>query len=205
MKIKSIINYIMVSIIDEILKIHQPRPRYKVISEITKRWSPRHYSDEIIPIKDINIIFEAARWAPSAHNHQPWYFYFAKKGTDAFNKLFSTLDKYNQSWAKTAPLLILACVITTNVEGKNIYAFYDLGAAVLSLIIQAQSLGYYSRQMALFDKQKAKGFFKLEKNFEPYIIIAMGRIGDYKNVSKQVIDRELDPRPRKTDLVKELY
>ncbi|PJC81501.1 hypothetical protein CO007_04380, partial [Candidatus Roizmanbacteria bacterium CG_4_8_14_3_um_filter_36_10] len=92
-----------------------------------------------------------------------------------------------------------------NVEGKNIYAFYDLGAAVLSLIIQAQSLGYYSRQMALFDKQKAKGFFKLEKNFEPYIIIAMGRIGDYKNVSKQVIDRELDPRPRKTDLVKELY
>ena len=104
----------MVSIIDEILKIHQPRPRYKVISEITKRWSPRHYSDEIIPIKDINIIFEAARWAPSAHNHQPWYFYFAKKGTDAFNKLFSTLDKYSLlSAARTR--IITDCV---HIKGK---------------------------------------------------------------------------------------
>jgi len=194
----------MVSIIDKIIKIHQPRPRYKIISEIANRWSPRHYSDEKIPMKHLNIMLEASRWAPSAHNHQPWYFYFVKKGTGAYNKLFSTLDAYNKSWAKTAPLLILACTITTNVEGKNIYAFYDLGAAVLSLILQAQSLGYYSRQMALFDKQKVKGFFRLEKNLEPYVIIAIGKIGDYKNATKQVIDYELDPRPRKTDISKPL-
>jgi len=194
----------MVSVIDEIIKIHQPRPRYKVINEIAKRWSPRHYSQEKISTKHLNIIFEAARWSPSGHNYQPWYFYFAKKETDAYNKLFSTLNKYNQSWAKTAPLLILACAITNNVEGKNIYATYDLGAAVLSLILQAQSLGYYSRQMALFDKQKVKRFFKLEKNFEPHVIITMGKIGNYKNATKQVINYELDSRPRKTDLVKKL-
>ena len=194
----------MISIIDEILKIHQPKPRYKVISEITKRWSPRHYSDEKIPTKHLNIIFEAARWAPSAHNHQPWYFYFAKKGTNTYKKLFSTLDEYNQSWAKTAPLLILASAVTTNSEGKNIYAFYDLGAAVLSFILQAQSLGYYSRQMALFDKQKVKEFFKLEKSIEPYVIVAMGRIGDYKKASKQIINYELDPRPRKVNIAQEL-
>jgi nitroreductase len=194
----------MVSVIDKILKIHQPRPRYKIIREIAKRWSPRHYSDEKIPREHLNIIFEASRWAPSAHNYEPWYFYYIQKGSDVYDKLFSTLDEYNQSWAKTAPLLILACAITTNVEGKNIYAFYDLGAAVLSLILQAQSLGYYSRQMALFDKQKVKAFFKLEKNHEPYVIIAMGKIGNYKNASKQIIGYELDPRPRKTDLAKEL-
>jgi len=195
----------MVLVIDKIIKIHQPRPRDKVISEIAKRWSPRHYSQEKIPTKHINIIFEAARWSPSGHNYQPWYFYFAKKGTSAYNKLFSTLDKYNQSWAKTAPLLILACAITSNIEGKkNIYAFYDLGAASFSLILQAQSLGYYSRQMALFDKQKVKEFFKLKKNLAPYVIIAMGKIGDYKKASKQVVGYELDPRPRKTNLAKEL-
>lgn len=194
----------MVSIIDKIINIHQPRPKYNIIREIANRWSPRHYSDEKIPIEHLHSIFEAARWTPSAHNQQPWYFYFVKKGTGSYDKLFSTLDAYNKSWAKTAPLLILACAITTNSEGKNIYAFYDLGAAVLSLILQAQSLGYYARQMALFDKQKVKGFFKLEKNLEPYVIIAMGKIGNYNNASKQVIDYEVDPRPRKTDVAKEL-
>ncbi|HBC72964.1 MAG: Nitroreductase family protein [Candidatus Amesbacteria bacterium GW2011_GWB1_47_19] len=194
----------MITVITKIIRIHLPRPRYKIISEIALRWSPRHYSDEKIPQEHINIIFEAPRWAPSGHNHQPWYFYTAKKGTGIYEKLFSTLDEYNQSWAKTAPLLILACAITSNTEGKNPYAFYDLGAAVLSLILQAQSLGYYSRQMALFDKQKVKEFFKLDKNHEPFTIIAMGKIGDYTKASKQVIDYEFDPRPRKTDLVKEL-
>lgn len=194
----------MISIIDKIIKIHQPRPRYKIISEIANRWSPRHYSDEKIPIEHLNSMFEASRWTPSAHNQQPWYFYYTQKGTASYKKLFSTLNDYNQSWAKTAPLLILACTITSNAEGKNIYAFYDLGAAVLSLILQAQSLGYYSRQMALFDKQKVKGFFRLEKNLEPFIVIALGKIGNYTNASKKIIEMELDPRPRKTDISKPL-
>jgi len=194
----------MISITDKIIKVHQPRPNYKVIGEIAKRWSPRHYSDKKIPKKHLDIIFEAARWTPSAHNNQPWYFYYAEKGTSKYDKLFSTLNEYNQTWAKTAPLLIVACAITTNAHGKNIYAFYDLGAAVISLILQAQSLGYYSRQMALFDKQKVKEFFKLEKNCEPYIVIAMGQIGDYKKATKQIIDYELDPRPRKTRIFQPL-
>ncbi len=194
----------MVAIIDKIIKIHKPKPRYAILKEIANRWSPRHYADVKIPKEHLNIIFEASRWTPSAHNRQPWYFYVVKKGTGAYDKLFSTLDGYNKSWAKTAPLLILACAITINTEGKNIHAYYDLGAAVLSLILQAQSLGYHCRQMALFDKQKVQELFRLEKNLEPYIIIAMGKIGDYTKASKEVIDYELAPRPRKTDLVKEL-
>lgn len=194
----------MDSVTKKVHKIHVPRPRYKVIKEISTRWSPRYFSAEKIPVKHLNIIFEASRFAPSAHNQQPWYFYYINKGTAVYDKLFSTLNEYNQTWAKTAPLLILACAITNNTSGKNIYAFYDLGAAVLSLILEAQSLGYYSRQMALFDKQKVKMFFNLEKDHEPYIIIAMGKIGNFENASKQIIEYELDPRPRKTNLAKEL-
>jgi len=187
-----------------ILKIHQPKPRFPVIKEIKKRFSPRFFSNKPVNEKDLNVIFEAARWAPSGHNLQPWFFYFTQKGTRAYQKLFSTLDEYNQSWSHSAPLLILANAIIKNDKRENPFAYYDLGAAVISLILQAQSLGYYSRQMGLFDKQKVKRFFKLEKRLEPYIIIAMGRIGNYQNASQQIIDYELDPRPRKTNIVKRL-
>lgn len=194
----------MVSVVDTIIKIHQPRPKYKIINEIANRWSPRHYSDEKIPVEHLHIIFEAARWAPSAHNHQPWYFYYTQKGTASYKKLFSTLNDYNQSWAKTAPLLILACAIVKNNEGKNPFAYYDLGSSVISLILQAQSLGYYSRQMGLFDRKRVKKIFSLEKNLEPFIVIALGKIGNHTNASKEIIEMELDPRPRKTNIAKPL-
>ncbi|OGH06130.1 MAG: hypothetical protein A2W22_04475 [Candidatus Levybacteria bacterium RBG_16_35_11] len=186
---------------DKIFKIHLPKPKYKVIKEIATRWSPRFYSEEKIPQKDINSIFEAARWAPSGRNKQPWYFYHAQKPTEGYKKLFETLDPYNQNWAKTAPLLILACV---DLKNQPKYGEYDLGQATFSLVIQARHLGYYSRQMALFDKKKVKQIFKLGKNIEPYIIIAIGEIGDYKKASKQIIDYELDPRPRKSKICEEL-
>ncbi len=193
----------MSSIFDKILKIHLPKPRYPVINEIAKRWSPRHYSDEKVPLKHIYSMLEASRWAPSGHNRQSWYFYYANKPTDAYKKLFSTLDPYNQSWAKSALLLVLACFVKDPKE-ENPFAHYDLGAAVFSLVIQAQSLGYSCRQMALFDKQKVQEFFKLGKSRQPYTIVTIGKIGDYNKASQQVIDYELDPRPRKTDIVREL-
>ncbi len=187
-----------------ILGVRKPKPRYPVIKEIQKRFSPRFFASEEIPKDDLNAIFEAARWAPSGHNHQPWYFYYANKGTPSYTKLFKTLNDYNQSWAKTAPLLVLACFITKNKDGKNPFAPYDLGAAVISLILQAQSLGYYARQMGLFDKKNVKSLFSLEKNIEPFVIIAVGNIGDYTKAPKHIIDLELDPRPRKEDFAHEL-
>jgi len=194
----------MEEITRKILAIHKPSPRYPVLKEIEKRFSPRFFSDEEVKKEDLNAIFEAACWTPSAHNGQPWYFYYAKKGTTPYKNLFSTLNAYNQSWAHTAPLLILACTITTNEKGENPFALYDLGASVISLILQAQSLGYFARQMGLFDKQKVKRIFKLEKNLEPFIIIALGKIGNYHDAPKEIIELELDPRPRKTDVAKEL-
>lgn len=194
----------MTTTFSDILKIRRPRPKHKIIKEIAKRWSPRYYSDKKIPLSHLKIIFEAARWAPSAHNRQPWYFYYTEKETQAYKILFSTLNEYNRSWAKTAPILILACAITKDGQGDNLFAFYDLGATVISLILQAQSLGYYAREMGLFDKEKVKKIFKLEKNLEPFIIIALGKIGDYKSAPEEIVEMEIDPRPRKKDLFKKL-
>lgn len=188
----------------DILSIHLPQPRYNILKEISQRWSPRFYSDKKIPFNHIQRIFEAARFTPSGHNYQPWYFYYTKKGAESYQKLFSTLDKYNQSWAGTAPILILACAVTKNKDGKNPFAYYDLGAAVLSLILQSQSLGYFARQMGLFDKDKVKKIFKLDKILDPYIIIALGKIGDYHKAPQNIIGLEIDPRPRKTDIFAEL-
>lgn len=187
-----------------ILKIHQPKPRFPVIREIKERFSPRFFSNKPVNEKDLKVIFEAARWAPSGHNTQPWHFYFTPKGTQAHQKLFSTLEEYNQSWSHSAPLLILATAITKNNNNKNTFAHYDLGAAVFSLILQAQSLGYYSRQMGLFDKKMLKKIFKLKASFDPYTIIAMGTIGNFNNAPQQIIDYELDPRPRKTNIAEKL-
>ena len=138
----------MSGLADRIIKTHLPKPKYKIIDLIAKRWSPRNYLDTKIPKSDIQKMFEAARWAPSAHNSQPWYFYWAQKPTKSYQKLFSSLDPYNQAWAETASLLILACV---DLKEKSKYAHYDLGQATFSLVLQAHSLGYYCRQMAMFD------------------------------------------------------
>ena len=187
-----------------VFKIHKPKPRYPVINEIRQRFSPRFFASDQVKKEDLNSMLEAARWAPSGHNWQPWFFYIAKKGTEAYTNIFSTLEGYNQSWAHTAPLFILACYRTKNEKGENEYAQYDLGAAVLSLILQGQSLGYYGRQMGLFDKRKMKALMPLEKDMEPKVVIALGKIGDYTNAPKEIMETELDPRPRKTTISQEL-
>lgn len=196
----------MVTILKRILKIRQPKPKYKIIKEIAHRWSPRFFSEEKISQNHLKIIFEAARWTPSAHNRQPWYFYYAEKGAESYKKLLSTLSNYNQTWAKTASVLILACAIIKDERGENQFAFYDLGASVISLILQAQSLGYYCRQIGLSDKEKekVKKIFKLPTNLEPFIIIAVGKLGDYQKAPKEIIDWELDPKPRKEDFFTKL-
>lgn len=188
----------------KILNVRKPNPRYPVLQPIADRFSPRFFASDPINEQDLRTIFEAARWAPSGHNHQPWYFYYAKRGTASYAKLFATLNDYNQSWAKTAPLLVVACAITKNEKGDNPFALYDLGASVISLILQAQSLGYYARQMGLFDKTKVKNLFSLEMNIEPFVVIALGKIGNYDHAPKKIIDMELDPRPRKKDIARRL-
>ena len=194
----------MTTTIKDIIKNRRPVPRQPIIKEIRQRWSPRFFSAKQIPLNHLKIIFEAARFTPSARNRQPWYFYIAKKGGDSYKKLFSSLYENNRLWAGSAPVLILACAEIKNEKGQNSFAFYDLGASVISLILQAQSLGYYARQMGLFDKDKIKKIMNLQENIEPFIIIALGKIGDYRKAPKAIVALDLDPRPRKKDVFKEI-
>lgn len=190
------------TITDEIIKIRKPRPNYPVMKEIANRFSPRYFLDKKAEIDDINSIFEAARFAPSGWNFQPWYFYWTKKGDVSYKKIISCLTKYNR-FAKTAPILIVACFIK-KFKGKKTYYRHDLGAAVMSLVLQAQNLGYYCRQMGDFNKNKLVKLFNIDINHFPFVIIALGKLGDYRNINDELLKRELDPRPRKKDFVKKL-
>lgn len=187
-----------------VLKIHQPKPSHPVMDEVKNRFSPRYFSPKKVKDKDVKSILEAARWAPSGHNTQPWQFYYAHQKTKAYQELLSTMNEYNQSWAYSAPLLILANVIPEDEKQKYPFAFYDLGSAVFSLVIQAQNLGYFTRQIGLFDHNEVKRLFRLKRYCEPRIIIAVGKIGDYNQASSEILEYELDPRPRKDDVFLEL-
>lgn len=165
------------------------------VSEIfKKRFSPRFFSDEEIPDIDIQTIMEAARLSPSSYNLQPWYFYIAKKNHPGFEKLSSLLSGFND-WAKKAPLLILGAYEKSSSYGVNTYAQYDLGQAVISLVYQAQILGYFSHQLAGFDKEKAKKI--VGENQVPWVMIALGKIGNYELAPKEIVEKDNHPRERK--------
>jgi nitroreductase len=195
------------SIVEDVLKIRSPKPRYSVFESIAKRFSPRVFNDEIIPPEHIKSIFEAARWTPSGRNNQPWFFYSIKKNTKAYEEIKPCIPERN-GWALSAPLIIMACYNPTEPQGTpNIWAQYDLGAAVISLILQAQELGYYSRQIGSYEIEKAKNLSFIEKPFVPFVLIAMGRIGnekDYIHANKGYIDKDLTPSGRKDIVYKEL-
>lgn len=187
---------------NEVFKARKPKPDYSVIKEIEERFSPRHFSSQPIPEKDVNSIFEAARWAPSGWNFEPWYFYWSEKDTPSFDKIVSCLGKFNR-YADKAPVLIVGCLIK-KIEGKKAYYRHDLGAAVMSLVIQAQHLGYYTRQMGEFKEAKLKKLLNIYKSHFPFVVIALGRLGDYDKIDEALLKRELDPRPRKTDFVRKI-
>lgn len=186
----------------EIIKIRKPKSDYPVIKEIADRFSPRHFLDKEIRIEDINSIFEAARFAPSGWNYQPWYFYWSKKGEKSFKQIIKCLGKYNR-YAESAAILVVGCFIK-QFKGKKSYYRHDLSAAVMSLVLQAQHLGYYSRQMGEFNKIKLMRQLGIDKTHHPFVIIAIGKLGEYKDIEEEILKRELIPRPRKKDFVKKL-
>ncbi|MFA6533031.1 MAG: nitroreductase family protein [Patescibacteria group bacterium] len=187
---------------EEIIKIRKPSPNYPVIEEIANRFSPRHFLNKEIGTNEINSIFEAARFAPSGWNYEPWYFYWSKNGEQSFKKIIACLGKYNH-YAESASVLVIGCFIK-KFKGKKSYYRHDLGAAVMSLVLQAQHLGYYSRQMGEFNKNKLVKLLSIGKTHHPFVVITIGKLGEYKNIDSDLLKRELDPRPRKKDFVKKL-
>jgi nitroreductase len=176
-----------------IIDLRKYKSEKNVSDFFLSRFSPRVFSSQEVPNYDLEIILEAARFSPSSYNRQPWFFYVAKKGSSGFNKISETLIEGN-FWAKDAPVLILACYIEKDKYGKNDYAQYDLGQAVSALIYQAQILGYYTHQMAGFDKEKAKNL--VEKSHTPFVL---GKIGDYEKADPKIVEMDKEKKERKEE------
>ena len=145
-------------------------------------------------------LFEAARWAPSSNNEQPWQFVMATKNTPSeYDRLFQCLKEGNKKWAHLAPVLMLSVArLNFEDEGRpNRHAFHDTGMAVFSLVVQATALGLMVHQMAGFDAEKARTDLKIPDGHEPVAMIAIGYPGDPDLLQEPYRTREFRPRERK--------
>jgi nitroreductase len=156
---------------------------HDILDIIRHRWSPRAFDPtRAIPDNDLRTVFEAARWAPSSYNEQPWRFVVADRmrTPEAFRALFETLAENNRSWAGLAPTLVLVSAATQlqRFSALNRHAMYDAGQAVAFLSLQATSLGLSVRQMEGFDRDAARAACGVPPEFELVVAIAMGYTGD---------------------------
>lgn len=167
---------------------------------IKSRRSPRSYSDKAISAEDLEKMFDAARWAASAYNLQPWRFIYAdkEKHPELYNKILSVMVEFNQRWAKAAPVLIVTLVNTKNSRtGDTLsHARYDLGLAVGNMMIMATSLGISLRNMSGFDANKAREVLNIPENMEAVTIIAAGYRGLPENLPPDMYKMETMPRER---------
>ena len=152
-------------------------PDYPVNELISKRWSPYVFSNRLIPRDDLRSIFEAARWAASSFNEQPWRYVVASRdqGQD-FERMLSCLLDGNQAWAREAPTLALGCTRTTFSRNNrpNRVAQHDLGLASAGLCLEATSRGIQVHQMAGILPGKAREIFAIPEEFEVVTALAMG-------------------------------
>jgi len=157
-----------------------------------ERWSPRAFDPSPLPDGMVKGIFEAAKWAPSCMNEQPWLFLYAVAETDLKEYLDLLVDG-NKAWAKTAPLLAFLFA-RRNFRGdnsKNNWAAFDCGAAWMSLTMQARMYGLYTHGMAGFHRDRVCAALGVpEDEYEPICAIAVGRYGDFNALPEPLKERE---------------
>jgi nitroreductase len=170
-----------------------------VLDAIQQRRSRRAYSDKAVEMEKIHSLFEAARWAPSSVNEQPWlYLYATKNQTELWQKIFESLNDGNKVWAKHAPLLIVSLVRKNFIRNDhpNTSARYDLGGANALLSIQAAHFGLNVHQMGGFNADILRRNLNIPQSMEPVVIMAIGYPGDAQSLPEHLKVRELAPRER---------
>jgi nitroreductase len=176
---------------------------HEVLEIIRRRWSPRAFdANRAVPAAELARLFEAARWAPSSGNEQPWRFLVADRAraSGLHAGLVGTLTGKNPAWAGAAPVLVLACVRVTLERGEtpNPHAWYDTGQAVALLTLQATSQGLSVRQMEGFDRERARQAANVPAPFEPAVVMAIGYSGDPESLGyEKHRAAELTPRHRR--------
>lgn len=156
-----------------------------------KRWSPRSFTDQAIPDDVLYSLFEAARWAPSAANMQPWRFIIARTPADKENFL-SFIDDGNVIWCQNAPVLVAVASRMDNPKSgkENRTHAFDTGTAWGFLALEANRKGLITHAMGGFDREKAKAALRLPKNFAVHAIVAIGYQGDKEALPKHLQERE---------------
>lgn len=160
---------------------------------LARRWSPRAFADRPVERDKLLSLLEAARWAPSSNNEQPWHFIVATKDeAQEFDRLLACLVEKNQSWAKGAPVLMMsvASTVFSRNSKPNRHALHDVGMAIADLTVQATGLGIYVHQMAGFSVDKARAVYSIPDAFEPVAAIALGYLGDPTTLPEDLQQRE---------------
>jgi nitroreductase len=167
------------------------------------RWSPRAFDGSDVPDADLATMFEAARWAPSAFNSQPWHFLYAKRGDADWERFLALLIPWNQSWAHTASVLVYIVSDSLPFTDKKTGApapstthGFDAGAAWVSLALQATSMGYHAHGMSGIQYDVARAELGLPKRYVLNAACVIGRIGDPALLDEKLQARE-HPSERK--------
>lgn len=170
-----------------------------VIDLIKDRWSPRSFSNKRISQEDMNTILEAASWAFSTSNVQPWNYTYAHREESGFQKLLDCLLPGNQAWAKNAAVIISVNMNPNHDNGKpNVTAMHDIGAANATMSLQALSMGIHSHVMGGFDAVKTTEILQLNTKLQtPVVFIALGYLDAPEKLEEPFRTRELGERKRK--------
>lgn len=168
---------------------------------IVERWSPRSFDAAEIPPEDLDVIFEAAGWAPSAFNIQPWTFLYARRGDANWDRFLSLLVDFNQSWANEASVLVF--VVSNRMQGRgekkseNYSHSFDAGAAWAMMALQATALGYHAHGMTGIHVDKAAVELGIPEDHRLEAAAAIGRKGPKENLPEGLQEREV-PSERKS-------
>lgn len=163
------------------------------------RWSPRAYADRPVSHRDVLALLEAARWAPSAFNVQPWRFLVLEKSADAvaFDRGFNTLVPFNQAWNRNAQVLIVVLADSLNSRGDiNPTASFDAGAAAFALLLEAHARELAAHAMSGFDSRALQDIFRIGEQYMPLAVISVAHHGEPGGLPEDLTARERSPRRR---------
>jgi nitroreductase len=178
----------------------QASPEYPIQELIARRWSPYAFADRAVSDDDICSLFEAARWAASSYNEQPWRYIIATKSdANGFARLLSCLVEGNQVWAKAAPVLALGCTSLKFARNgqPNAAAHHDLGIASATLSLEATARGLSVHQMIGILPDRARELYAIPDDVQPLTGLAIGYSGDPQNLPATIRERDLTSRQRK--------
>ncbi len=182
------------------MNIKKAATDYPIQTTLAERWSPYGFEDRPVAEADLRSLFEAARWAASSYNEQPWnYIVATKENSKEFDQLLSCLVEANQAWAKAAPVLALGVVSLRFAKNNkdNRAAVHDLGLASGNMVVEATTRGLSVHQMIGILPDKARGIYRIPEHFEAWTAMAIGYKADPATLPDALKERDLAPRQRK--------